>query len=377
MKYFQKLLLSSAAISLFTPLIAIGIEKDLTDISSYKTSTEINKNNLIDKFNFEIADSSHHHVDHKNSNEGVFKTSTKVMGQAVFTTGFIDTAATADNKLTSEYSVMLMTHTSFTGKDHLFVSLDQGNHNDLQMDSAMNMVMNSLTVSSLFYQFPIGDFQLTAGPLVDQDDVISANTSIYSDAFRLSGMRFGASGAMNETGPGLAIAHTNSNGFNGSISLVSDDGQNATQGILTEEGDDILTASIGYDSNNYGGGLIYKRADENGDSNGVKTFGGGVYFRPEGFPTISVMYDTSDPEGNGANSKAIMVGLDYPIGSGIASAAFESHDDAGTTTTSHEVYYNYPVNDSVSVQGGIFSEEVVTANTDNTQGFVIETFFTF
>ncbi len=376
MKLFQQLVVALPTISLLTPLAASTAETSLTGVSSYKKNYGINTTTLTHQTVFEIADSSHSSHSHHGKHDGVdFETSTKMMGQAVFTTGFIDTAATADNKLTSEYSFMLMTHTSFTGQDHLFASIDQGNHNDLQMDSSMNMVMNSLTVSSLFYQFPVGDFQLTAGPLVDQDDVISANTSIYSDAFRLSGMRFGASGAMNETGPGIAIAHTNSNGFNGSISLVADDGENSTKGIFTREGDDILTASIGYDSNNYGGGLIYKRSDENGDSNGVETFGGGVYFRPEGFPTISVMYDTSDPEGNGTNSKALMVGLDHPIGNGVASAAFESHDDAGTTTTNHEVYYNYPVNDSVSVQGGFFSEEINGA--DNTQGVVVETFFTF
>ncbi len=139
-------------ISLLTPLAASTAETGLTGVSSYKKNYGINTTTLTHQTVFEIADSSHSSHSHHGKHDGVdFKTSTKMMGQAVFTTGFIDTAATADNKLTTEYSFMLMTHTSFTGQDHLFASIDQGNHNDLQMDSAMNMVMNSLTVSSLFY----------------------------------------------------------------------------------------------------------------------------------------------------------------------------------------------------------------------------------
>ena len=307
---------------------------------------------------------------------GQFSPTTRLMGQAVFTTGAVN-GATAGEKVAMQHNFMLMSHTSFTGEDHLFVSIDQGNHADpLKMDSAMNMVMNSLTVSSLYYQFPMGGFQVTAGPKVDQDDIISATTSTYSDAFRLSGMRFGLSGAMNETGPGIAVEYIDDNGFNSSLSLVSDDGQDASKGMFTREGDDIVTASIGYDFENFGGGLIYKSADENGDSNGEDSFGGGVYLRPEGFPTISLMYDTSDPEGSGADSSSFMVGLDYPLGPGKASAAYESYDNAGTTTSNYEFYYNYPYADGIEIQGGMFVEEG-SGGADDSIGYVVETFFRF
>ena len=307
---------------------------------------------------------------------GQFSPTTKFMGHAVFTTGAVD-GGDGNEALAMQYNFMLMSHTSFTGEDHLFISADQGNNADpLKMDSAMDMVMSNLSVSSLYYQFPLGDFQVTAGPLVDQDDVVSATTSTYSDAFRLSGMRFGLSGAMNETGPGVAVEYSNNGGFNSSISVVSDDGESASKGMFTEEGDDIITASIGYDFENFGGGLIYKSADENGDSNGETTLGGGIYFRPEGFPTISMVYDTKDPEGSGADSSSFMVGLDYPLGPGTASAGYEIYDNAGTETSNYEVYYNYPIADGIEIQGGVFIEEGSGSTSDST-GYVVETFFHF
>jgi hypothetical protein len=312
---------------------------------------------------------------------GQFSSSTKMMGQAVFTTGFVDTSSTTDNRLTSEYNFMLMMHTSFTGKDHLHVSLDQGNHDDLVMDSAMDMVMSSVTVSSLYYQFPVGDVQITAGPLLDQDDVISATTSIYSDAFRLAAMPYGLQG--NKTGAGAAVSWANDNGINASFSAIAKNtttmgnmttngADNASTGMFTRENaNDTITASIGYDSDNYGGGLIY--TDDDTDT----SLGGGVYFRPDGFPTISISYDKKDITASGSpDTSEFMVGFDYEVGPGTASAAYLSADDGTNTLGKYEVYYNYPVNDGVSVQGGFFTEEQAGSTADTT-GYVVETFFSF
>ena len=54
-----------------------------------------------------------------------------------------------------------------------------------------------LNITSLYYSFPVGDLSVTAGPLVDQDDVVAATTSAYSDAFRLGSMPFSLAGGRN------------------------------------------------------------------------------------------------------------------------------------------------------------------------------------
>jgi hypothetical protein len=290
-------------------------------------------------------------------------------GGAVFTTGFIDGHAGVDNttqgRLTSEYNFTLDLNTSFNGNDGLYTQLVQGNQDDLALESAESTT--SFEVGSLFYSFPVGDLQVTAGPLLDQDDVISATTSIYSSNFRLSEMPWGAVGT---TGSGAAVAWANDNGVNASFSAITPTAaaSNAATGVFTSGSSDIYTISLGYDTDNYGGGLIY--TDDDTDT----SFGGGVYFRPDGFPTISVAYDSlSDTDAT--DSSSLVLGLDYEVGPGTASAAYESKDTAGTTTSNYEVYYNYPVNDGVSVQGGVFVEEVSGA--DDKTGVVVETFFSF
>jgi len=334
MKLFQRLLIAPAALGLLAPLAA-------------------NANDSL--------------------SAGSFASATKMSGGSVFTTGFIDTAATANNKLTSEFNYTIDLNTSFTGSDNLYVGVEAGNQDQLVMDSSVTGGTD-LTVASLYYEFPVGDFTVTAGPRFDQDDVISATTSIYSDAFRLAAMPWGTAG---DTGAGVGVSYIADNGWNGSFNVLSQDtgAANSTVGIFTEESTDMYTISVGYDGANFGGGVIYTGEDVTADDTFDTSIGAGVYFRPDEWPTITLAVDKLDDE-SGANSTDFMIGLDYELGSGTLSAAYQARDTAGTSTANAEVYYNYPINDGVSVQGGVFSEEVA-GNTDNTEGFVVETFFSF
>jgi len=231
-----------------------------------------------------------------------------------------------------------------------------------------NSETNEIQLSKLHYAFPVGDFKITAGPLMKQNDVISATTTIYSSAFRLAEMPWAAE---EDEGAGVGIEYVADNGWNGSFNLIAENASDATSGAFTEEGTDKWTASIGYDADNYGGGIVYT------DEDSVDTsFGVGAYFRPEGLPTISVTYDQLSDE-DATDSSDLMVGFDYPVGPGVASAAIQTRDTSGTTTTNYEVYYNYPINDSVAVQGGVFFEEVAATTDQDTQGLIVETFFKF
>jgi len=353
MKLFQRLLIAPAALGLLAPVAA-------------------NADALVKG---------------EDLNAGAFASATKLSGSSVFTTGFVDTGANAnDNKLTSEYNYKIGINTSFTGMDNLSASIEAGNQDELVMDSSVTGG-NGLQVSTLYYSFPIGDFTVTAGPRIEQDTVISATTSIYSDAFRLASMPWGTAG---DKGAGVGVSYLADNGWNGSFNLLSQedpDGDGtadndgvmaAVTGAFTEESTDQLTASIGYDAANYGGGLIYTSEDQDGvDATDTKnqSIGAGVYFRPDGFPTISVAIDKLDDE-DGGNSNNFFIGLDQGLGDGTLSAAWQNNDDGTNSLSSYEIYYNYPINDGVTLQGGFFSEEQA-GNTDNTQGVVVETFFSF
>jgi len=310
-------------------------------------------------------------------------------GQAVFTTGTVDVddnTSANDGKLFSTYSYKLTLNTSFNGTDLLTTELEAGNPQAgaaYQLDSAYaGTTANALEVASLFYSFPVGDdFQITAGPLFDQDDVISATTGLYSGTFKLNALPWSTAG---QSGAGAAVEYVNDSGFNASLSTVAQGGAAATSGIWTEEGQDVLTVALGYDGDNFGGGLIYTNTDNNGgvaqptNASNDTTFGGGVYFTPDGFPTISVSYDSYN-DADALDRSDWMVGLEHPIGAGVASVAYQSRDNGpnGRDTNNYELYYNYPVTDGIDVQGGVFVEESLTAGQSNTVGYMVETFFKF
>jgi len=312
-----------------------------------------------------------------------FSSTTTLSGSAYFTVGSVADGGTADDQeeLYMQYAYGLDVNSSFTGEDLLTAGIVTGNASGplASMDSAETGT-GALTVSSLYYNFPVGDLSVTAGPLVDQDDVVAATTSAYSDAFRLGSMPYSLAGS--ETGPGVGVAYSNDNGVVASVSFVSVGGADSTKGIGGDKGDDVSTFTLGYndESGNWGGGLVIASNDGEAGTTGYDTFGGGIYYSPESIPaTISVAYDTKDPEGTAKDESDFFVGIDYEVGPGTLSAAYNSTDVDGSSTddkTGFEVSYTYALNDNVTITPGFFTVED-TGTGDDDAGVVVETVFSF
>jgi len=313
-----------------------------------------------------------------------FSPTTTLNGGAVFTTGSVSAGTGDDNEeLFMQYAYALELNSSFTGEDNLYAEIEAGNaasnsSNPLQdLDSAVT-AGDTLTVSSLFYSFSAGDLSITGGPKVDQDDVLAATTSAYSGTFRLSAMPFSEAG--DETGPGIAVAYATDNGLVASASFVSPDGADSAKGINTDTGNDVTTLTLGYDGDGFGGGLVIASNDGDVGTAGYDTFGGGVYYSPESIDaTFSVAYDTKDPE-TGSDRTDFFIGVDYEVGPGTLSAAYNSTDvddnSDNTDQTGFEVSYSYAVNDNVTVTPGIFTVEENDGTNDDS-GVVLETAFSF
>ena len=307
-----------------------------------------------------------------------FSSTTSLSGGAYFTVGSVSDGGTTDTEeeLYMQYAYGLDVTSSFTGEDLFYAGIETGNASGplASMDSAVEG-SGALNVHSLFYSFPVGDLEVTAGPLVDQDDVVAATTSAYSDAFRLGAMPYSLAG--NETGPGVAVEYSNDNGVVASASFVSLGGATATTGINSDDADDVSTFTLGYNGDGFGGGLVIASNDgEAGE--GYDTFGGGIYYSPESIDaTFSVAYDTNDPE-TGADATDLFIGVDYEVGPGTLSAAYNTTDVDGSDsedTTGFEVSYTYALNDNVSITPGFFTVEDNTGDDDS--GVVVETAFSF
>ncbi len=314
-----------------------------------------------------------------------FTSTTTLGGSAYFTTGSVADGGTDDTKeeLHMVYAYGLDINSSFTGEDSLFVGIEAGNATAgdvlAEMDSAITSG-ESLTVAKMYYNFPVGDLSVTTGPKLEQDDVVAATLSAYSDTFRLGAMPFSLAGA--ESGPGVGVTYATDNGIVASASFLSVGGTSSTTGISSDDADDVTTLTLGYNGDGIGGGLVIASndGDDTSTTNGYDTFGAGIYYSPESFPaTFSVAYDTKDPE-SGQDSADIFVGVDYEVGPGTLSAGYNSTDvDGGDSSdqTGFEVSYAYPINDNVTITPGFFTVEETTANKDDDTGVVVETSFSF
>ncbi len=201
-----------------------------------------------------------------------------------------------------------------------------------------------------------------------------------------------------------SVAWANNRGFNATFSNITTeaDAKAGAKGLWTAESTDTTTVALGYDGDSFGGGVIYTNNDgANTDAAEYTTLGVGAYYRPDGFPTISVVYDTKDyttaAANDGGSKKAVhdgeklLIGLDYPVWGGTASAAYQKDNDQGVGGDNFELYYDYPINDGVSVKAGVFVEgdQVKGAReadslgvgqgdkTADRTGYMVETTFTF
>ena len=309
-----------------------------------------------------------------------FTSTTTLGGSAFFTTGSVSAGTgDADEEMYMQYAYGLDINSSFTGEDLLTTGIVTGNASGPLggMDSA-ETGGGTLSVGSLYYSFPLGDLSVTGGPLLDQDDVVAATTSAYSDAFYLGAMPFSLAGA--ETGPGLGVSYATDNGIVASASFVAADGASSSAGINTDTGNDVTTLTLGYDGDGFGGGLVIASNDGDVGTAGYDTFGAGIYYTPESIDaTFSVAYDTKDPE-TGSDETDLFIGVDYEVGPGTLSAAWKSSevDDNSDNTdqTGYEVSYSYAINDSVTITPGIFSIEENDGENDDS-GVVVETSFSF
>ena len=308
-----------------------------------------------------------------------FSSTTTLGGSAYFTSGSVSAGTDSDDEeMYMIYRLNLGLKSSFTGEDTLKVGMKAGNATGplASMDNA-NGAGDALKLTNLFYAFPLGDISVTAGPLVAQDDVIAATTSVYSDEFRLGSMPFSAAGS--EKGPGIGITYSTDNGIVASASFVADDGDDSSKGINTDTGNDVSTITLGYDGDGFGGGLIIASNDGDVGTAGYDTLGAGIYYRPESIPaTLSVAYDTKDPE-SGSEATDLFIGVDYEVGPGTLSAAWNTTEvDGGSENldvSGYEISYSYAINDGVTVTPGFFTVDDGEGEEDT--GVVLETAFSF
>ena len=339
----------------------------------------------------------------------------------VFTVGALDTddSITALNEATIfQYMYVMNLNSSFTGDDNLYVRIKSGNgpkddnskktlpFNETAYGtylSSANQNGDGLKVDKLWYTMPLGDsFTFTAGPKIENYYMHGTTPSIYKPVLKQFTLGGNASAYGASTSPGAGLTWTGDSGLAISTNFTTKKGNSV--GLLTDEGATSWATQIGYTKPQYSVSAIVNQKYNNWEDSYFTTSSGkdrtyndegstniGLrgWWRPQetgtATPSISVGFDTSETDASSnSNTTMYFVGLNWQDifqaddRIGLAFGQPQKREDETTDPFAWEAYYQFQVNDSVSITPAVFggSDRNGTDDADVT-GAVIETTFKF
>ena len=431
MKLFQKMLVAGTALSLIAPVASqasdtVNLEEMNSYVRSEKSSRRFDSNTFVNEIKEDLANINSR-VDglearQNNFEAGGFSDTTTLDGKAVFTVGAVDTDLPASEVISAggtmtdatvfQYMYVMNLNTSFTGDDNLYVRIKSGNGQKDKVFSekpygtylsSSNQNGDILKVDKMWYTMPLGDsITFTAGPKIENYYMHGTTPSIYKPVLKQFTLGGNAAAYGASTSPGAGLTWTSDSGLAISTNFTTKSG-NST-GLLTDQGATSWATQIGYTQPQYSiSAIVNQKYNDWGDTyfstalgaertyNAADSTNIGIraWWRPEetgsAVPSITVGYDTSETAAS-TNSSTDMyfVGLNWQdIFSaddriGLAFGQPQKREDEVTDPFAWEAYYQFQVNDSVSVTPAVFggSDRNGTAGRDLT-GVVLETTFKF
>jgi len=399
MKLFQSLLVAPAALGLLAPMTVTANELNITEVSGYSSSEEIQS---INDFNAaEQLAVTNSRVDGlearlNNFEAGSFSETTTASFSVDFAIGAVDglgitsTETDGNEAITANYGFQIDLNTSFTGEDSLDVSIDAGNGVATQSGTKsegitfatslsefdLNGGSDGLTVDGVSYTFPLGD-SITA--------IVGDNTD-GSALFTTACAYGGPSNTLDDCGNvnagitnGGAMAGASYDFDNGLTAAIGYAGPES--GIMTDESADAYGANLAYTADNYGLSLTYGVLEVGVNENTYTAVN--AYYSFENGMSISGGYELGDLGGEAAatdESTNYFFGVSGEIGPGELGAALGTSGGQQEGTDEelmYEAYYSYPVNDGMTVTPLIYVKEQATAGTPDQTGVMVKTSFSF
>ena len=348
MKLFKSLLVAPATLGLLAPMSATANEVTINDFNPAEELAVTNSR--VDGLEARL----------NNFEAGSFSETTSASFGSNFYVGAVESSATGE-AVTFSYDFSMDLSTSFTGEDSLDVAVIGGNAGTTAVDGYMggDDTEDDLVLDGISYTFPLGGATVIVGDGVGVDDM-NTGACAYSAFTDLLG-DCGTSNVGGSADSGFAIGYDFGNGFTVAGGAAGGD---STSGYFTEEDASTIGLEVAYTSDTYGLSIAY--TDDEADT--YYSFQG--MLTPEGFPSISVGYETDDDDAD-----AIFAGLTFDevgagsVSLGIASTALSSDD-----YYQYELSYSYPINDGMTITPGVFIAE--SAGEDET-GVVVTTSFSF
>ena len=403
MKLFQRLLVAPAALGLLSPISVVATEVNLNDISNYSDEEIEIDSNSFDNYSTSnpllaggegLTDSHDHGSDS-------FSSTTSASFGVDFVIGAVDGDATGQ-KTSAIYGYGIGLSTSFTGEDSLDVAIDAGSTQaSLEEADTNSTTDDALVVDGITYTFPIGE-KLTV--LVGDS---TSGSALYSTACAYGGFTNtlddcgngnSAFGTNSDSSVGFSASYDIGGGFTGAIGYVGSG--SGTKGLMTDESLDYVGGQLAYSTDSYGVSVTYATKD---DSASAETIYWGLngYWSPSeagAVPSISVGVENgavSDETGGLAGAAADggaaasgnrrdthqwFAGIQWdeagPGTLGIAYGSAGAIAEDSEQLNMYEVFYSYPVNDSMTITPAIYGKETLGTADDET-GILVETSFSF
>ena len=383
MKLFKSLLVAPATLGLLAPMAATANEVTINDFNPAEELAITNSR--VDGLEAKL----------NNIEAGSFSETTTASFSTNMYLGYEDTAAGAgDDAVSAAYDIQIDLNTSFTGEDSLDISLDGGNAGATAIDefdgnntTVGNTGVDGVAVDGVTYTFPIGD-KTTAFVGFDTDgSQLYTTACVYGGPGNMLDDCGNVNAAFISNEAAVGASYDFGNGLTAAFGAQTNTGN---VGVFTEESRDFFGLNTAYTGYNYGVSVSY--ADLEFVQTGVLdstfwAFNG--YYTPEGLPSISVGYETAESAIASINatsdtdSSHWFVGLTWDeVGPGSAGFAVGTKNhtidaDGYEEELMYEAYYEYPVNDGMTITPLVFVKEVAAAGKDDTTGVMVKTSFSF
>jgi len=332
---------------------------------------------------------------------GLFSSTTKLSGTTTFVMGGID-GIDGSEAVTFQYDTKIDLDSSFTGQDLLKTRIRSGNFGSQPFSATgstplevASSTSDALTIDRAYYQFPVADnLTATVGAKVRQDDMLGVWPSSYPSDSVLDVLTYaGANAAYSlAEGAGAGITYAKDN-LSASLVLVSDEATDASQGVLTDEGSDDITAQLAWVGDRFTVAAAYTTSDggnttNTADASDFDAWGvSGQYDLDNGISLNAGMGwknpEKEDDASNIEDESTWSLGVVWnDFGSegntlGFAYGTAEGHrDDSGyDDPMAYEIYYSMAVSDNITVTPAYFNVERDGA--DDVSGALVKTTFRF
>ena len=389
MKLFKSLLVAPATIGLLAPMYANATEVNLNEISNYSDIESIefaNSFNNDDGIINPLLAGGEGLVD-EHSHDGSFSETTTASFSANFYVGAEDTSSTEtstglatdndlDDSIAAGYDFGIALNTSFTGEDSLDITIDAGNAASFGEFDADSTTGDGLVVDGVSYTFPVGGATMIVGDNTD-GSALFTTACVYGGPSNTLDDCANVNAGITNGGAMVGASYDFDNGFTAAVGYAGPEGA-----ILTEESLDAFGANVAYTGESYGVSLTYGVLETSTtEENTYTAFNG--YYTPDGLPSISVGYEIGDIGGAASNvdeQESFFVGLTFdevgPGSAGIA-AGYSNIVEGSDEEYMYEAYYEYPVNDGMTITPLVYVKEVADSGTDDTTGVMVKTSFSF